>query len=761
MKDGIRLVCGGAATPASDLVPKAVAMVDRLREVDEFGYQQWQVSDNQRIDVKLNGTHATIWIWEGDGSAGKCPSYFSGVTKDGVLVTRSDPETGATQLGVRYFQPSDGYQKQTGMPSGWQVAGGMDAPTAEFAGTPAFTPLHGPGSWRQRGWAQISTLHASSYSGTMRHVVQILLGMSLSVPYQFGFYCTHGVWTNTVNGIRDDWLIEISMARGVLAMRLAACRASVPKENVLGYVPLGETFPTGEALEEAVRNGLVRRLLWPEALEGFYLRGPLYPDCGWAFSASGRLASNTSSVPTTIYLNGTPCNVASTRVDTIAITGDDTGPIAATITAGPSGTAVGGSGTGALKCQLRVPIGGVPITFAPALPSESLADYLSANAIVHCWYEGEELKKVLMATDPDNHERPDDENPRPRPAGMVEYPEPASVGTYWLQKDEFYYQNYVEYPKNVVSSSRRNRSMSSPAYDFARDQYSNNRSTYRGERTGFTFHQNGLNTFPFSNQVIPMAGVRVLSTASNGRSVMYYDDVVIPPYEREGVIHYRLKVVQDAGPLVSRIESGILRGPAWNYKAKETSGWPPVMIYELVDYVDEPGGLHNVIFYGNTASPYPSTYLIGDNGAWGGGGYPNSPPNPWTFINNVTSYYDFGGEVTLGNLKPYFETSETPSPAKTAEASARFSGSGGVSFLLSLDSEDMNPNMIDNKWTRTNPSALGGDITSLKVIRSADGQQYVSSDNLASDGMIAKLRDGYSEIGPDSNIWSVNFVGDA
>ena len=27
MKDGIRLICAGTATPASDLVPKAVAMV--------------------------------------------------------------------------------------------------------------------------------------------------------------------------------------------------------------------------------------------------------------------------------------------------------------------------------------------------------------------------------------------------------------------------------------------------------------------------------------------------------------------------------------------------------------------------------------------------------------------------------------------------------------------------------------------------------------------------------------------------------------
>ncbi len=162
MKDGIRLVCSGNATPASSLVPKAIAMVDRLREVDEFGYQQWQVSDTQRIDVKLNGTHATIWIWEGEESGDKCPTYVSGMTWEGVRIYRTDPDTGETLNSVRWFQPSPAYRGRAQLPSGWQTINAMKVGPSPLATNPFFTPPDGPTYWRQEGWAQISTLHACS-----------------------------------------------------------------------------------------------------------------------------------------------------------------------------------------------------------------------------------------------------------------------------------------------------------------------------------------------------------------------------------------------------------------------------------------------------------------------------------------------------------------------------------------------------------------------------------------------------------------------
>ena len=81
MRDEIRLLCSGTATPASSLVPKGLALVDRLRGVDsDFGYQFWQVSDTQSIEVRINGGNATVKIFDADEQGGcVCPPYQSGM----------------------------------------------------------------------------------------------------------------------------------------------------------------------------------------------------------------------------------------------------------------------------------------------------------------------------------------------------------------------------------------------------------------------------------------------------------------------------------------------------------------------------------------------------------------------------------------------------------------------------------------------------------------------------------------------------------
>ena len=73
MQDEIRLYCSGTATPASKLVPYAIGMVNRLREVDSFGSKQAS-GENWWIDVKVNNGHATIRIFEdGEVTDEVCP----------------------------------------------------------------------------------------------------------------------------------------------------------------------------------------------------------------------------------------------------------------------------------------------------------------------------------------------------------------------------------------------------------------------------------------------------------------------------------------------------------------------------------------------------------------------------------------------------------------------------------------------------------------------------------------------------------------
>ena len=122
MKDKIRLVCYGNATPASKLVPIGIGMVDRLREVDEYGFGQFQVTDTQRIEVKLNGRHATVSIWDYSEESGEsCPEYMSGMTQYNVDALRYDPVTGDQYNGLWGFSPSAAYAAENELATGWQM----------------------------------------------------------------------------------------------------------------------------------------------------------------------------------------------------------------------------------------------------------------------------------------------------------------------------------------------------------------------------------------------------------------------------------------------------------------------------------------------------------------------------------------------------------------------------------------------------------------------------------------------------------------
>lgn len=178
------------------------------------------------------------------------------------------------------------------------------------------------------------------YSGKMQHIVQALLGIGRTasantdeyltgIPrppdqdgqinvynaYDYRWVRSHGTYLSEGG---DRWLVEISREEGILAMPLRFFTGTEEIEyrnylssigdtdtvfmlDTIGGLPTGETFPSGAALTDAIANGKVLRLLEAEDIEEFYHdsgldveKKGLFTQCGWAFSANGSKAVNTS-----------------------------------------------------------------------------------------------------------------------------------------------------------------------------------------------------------------------------------------------------------------------------------------------------------------------------------------------------------------------------------------------------------------------------------------------------------------------------------
>lgn len=150
----------------------------------------------------------------------------------------------------------------------------------------------------------------SAYSGLMARLVQLLSGygkmlhptaggdFAAAIPYQSWFACTHGIIKNPAG---EPWLVEISQARGVLAMPLPkiadqhagnGTQAAQALGTLFGCVPSGGTFPIDATA--AIASGAVRLLLTPAALAEVYgAYDPTHETMGWSFNLSGTEAHNT------------------------------------------------------------------------------------------------------------------------------------------------------------------------------------------------------------------------------------------------------------------------------------------------------------------------------------------------------------------------------------------------------------------------------------------------------------------------------------
>ena len=537
MQGEIRLFCKGNSTPASRLVPIGVGVVDRLREVDSYGFQSIQVSDTERIEVRLNGGSATITIWEdGDEIKQSCPSYQSGMTQYGALIGKNDSTSGGALFGLWAFSPSSAYSAKNNLAAGWQVGKYGRAPATELSGYPSF-PAYAdtsiPASWNEQGWSQCALLKPGLYSGRMRQAVQILLGSNIGVQYDYRFSRTHGIYRTTINGNPADWLVEISSANGVIAMLMPKCTSSVPPENTLGHVPAGKSFPAGVALDEAIKSGTVRQLMSVNDLSDVYGKRAFSPLFGWAFNYSGTKAS--------VVVYDQPGKYKNTYLFSISFSGDSSGPSGAILYLEKSGTVVCDktNAMGYVVGMFKVPMyaGGAsyPVDFGPAFGIYSPD---ACSAPLHVWYnQANEQKLVMYKNGIVEHKRPTDE----RRIGGRGIDEPKPADRDWMDNEGNLNQLFVEYGDGPAGdhTEHANQQFYVQGFEPQRDQASPVRTTYKASASGGYVHR--LTTFgsEFPSGGIVIANSKLLrlwTEAQSGYFRRTRTAVIIPSFEREAAL---------------------------------------------------------------------------------------------------------------------------------------------------------------------------------------------------------------------------------
>ncbi len=253
------------------------------------------------------------------------PSFYSGLVFDGHLEQRTS--SGRSYRVCTGFSPTP-----TCIAIHDELSAGRQA-SRRLAVRPFFEDLQNQSGGPE--YSQYTRLRASMYSGTMASVVQVVMGLGrinknalrdplnpsadrgyrhavenngVQVRFDYKFHRTHGI---TYGADGTPWLIEISRARGVIAMPLpmfprsttegfrarAEARgdtAMVTALDEIGGLPTGEVFPTSNSvLAERIADGTILQLLSADDLDPFYENQPYSVNIGWAFNSRGTEAHNT------------------------------------------------------------------------------------------------------------------------------------------------------------------------------------------------------------------------------------------------------------------------------------------------------------------------------------------------------------------------------------------------------------------------------------------------------------------------------------
>lgn len=257
------------------------------------------------------------------------------------------------------------------------------------------------------GWVQESRLATAAvnihdkipgkYSGEMRKVVQSINAQNERVPYDYTWIKCHGVFTSAITG--NKWVIQIESNATIKAWPLNTVPpdeedGEVRSLNGLDYRPVGGD-PALVVPEDALT------LSTSGAITEAFQYTPFFPECGWAFSASGRKACNVTysteqgapNYPTFDYFytrqfeltinedgEGVPTSVSAAIVDQDWLYGY---------------RCIDGIGFTTGCTQIKFPLyqSGTLYSFdwLTELASPPADDYTPP---VYCWYDGEQLQTV-------------------------------------------------------------------------------------------------------------------------------------------------------------------------------------------------------------------------------------------------------------------------------------------------------------------------------------------------------------------------------
>ncbi|MGO4700295.1 hypothetical protein [Dyella sp. 2RAB6] len=350
--DGVvRLAISGDIERGQGYVPLALGLLYRTQERMRVGSLA-QLSAQARFDadaygyVVIAGGINAVHIVAGAGPATEVedlseqlvevPDFLSGTVQNGYIATvPAEPPRPAYET-LASFHPTTSCAARFKLEPVYQSVRRLAVkPNDDLR-----SELDNPSDSSPLVFSQYTRLKPTMFSGTMRHLVQVLMGFGrqarkagkptsiyeqtkprrdgatapqptayqrrvardgLQIRFDWRFSRTHGI-TYAADG--RPWLVEIGITQGILATPLAlnpnttsaAFRKRIEDKadeealDILdryGGFPTGEGFPPTEQLEAWIRAGRVLRLQSHDDLQPFYAHSSYSSQLGWAFNARG------------------------------------------------------------------------------------------------------------------------------------------------------------------------------------------------------------------------------------------------------------------------------------------------------------------------------------------------------------------------------------------------------------------------------------------------------------------------------------------